>query len=60
MGPVPSRRAGGRGHGSSGLRDERSAAVLEAILEPYHGQLLILPGSCAVFDAADGRARATC
>ena len=28
------------GTAAAGLRDARSAAVLEAILEPYHGQLL--------------------
>ena len=38
---VPSRRAGMAGAAAAGLRDKRSAAVLEAILEPYHDQLLI-------------------
>ena len=28
--------------------------MLETILEPYHGQLLILPFSWLVFEAADG------
>ena len=42
------------GAAAAGLRDVRSAAVLEAILEPYHGQLLILWSCCLVFDAADG------
>ena len=41
------------GQAAAGLRDTRSAAVLEAILEPYHGQLLLLPGGCVVIDAAD-------
>ena len=36
------------------LRDEQAAAVLEAILEPYRGQLLILIFSLVVFDTADG------
>ncbi len=39
---------------AAALRDVRSAAVLEAILEPYHEQLLLLPWNLVVFDAADG------
>ena len=39
---------------AAALRDLQAAAVFETILEPYHEQLLILPGSCIVFDAADG------
>ncbi len=42
------------GAAAAGLRDVRSAAVLEALLEPYQGQLLILWSSSLVFDAADG------
>ena len=42
------------GTAAAELRDTRSAAVLEAILEPYHEQLLVLPACCIVFDAADG------
>ncbi len=45
---------------AAALRDMRSAVVLEAILEPYHEQLLLLPWSIVVFDAADGAAGACC
>jgi hypothetical protein len=41
------------GTAAAALRDTRSGAVLEAILAPYHGQLLILPFSWLVFEAAD-------
>ncbi len=41
------------GAAAAGLRDMRSAAVLEVLLEPYHGQLLILWSCCLVYDAAD-------
>ena len=44
----------GAGAAAAGLRDEGSAVVLEAILQPYHGQFLILPHSLVAFDAADG------
>jgi tetratricopeptide (TPR) repeat protein len=42
------------GAAAVGLRDMRAAGLLEAILEPYHGQFLILQAGHLVYDTADG------